>query len=64
MFNICEKFDGSHIPLVEHPSKKITLEVIDFCNGKKVHIIVMQVLHDANKIFWNVCWAIEKLVPL
>lgn len=55
MFNICEKFDGTHIPLVEHPSKQITLEVSDFYSGQEVHIIVMQILHDAHIIFWNVC---------
>jgi hypothetical protein len=64
LFTICEKFDRTHIPLVKHLSKNITLEVIDFYNGKKVHIIVMQVLHDANITFWNVCWAIENFVPL
>jgi hypothetical protein len=32
--NICEAIDGTHIPLVDLPSKRITLVVGDFSIGK------------------------------
>ncbi len=37
------------------PSKKITLTISDFFTRKKFCSIVLQVVCDANKIFWNFC---------
>jgi hypothetical protein len=53
--NICEAIDETHIPLVDFPSKKVTLVVGDFFNRKKFHNIMLQVLCDVDKIFWNIC---------
>jgi len=53
--NICGAIDGTHIPLVDFPSKKGTLIVGDFFNRKKFHSIRLQVLCDVDKIFWNIC---------
>jgi len=53
--NICGTIDGIHIPLVDLPNKKITLVIGDFFNRKKFHNIVLQVVCDVDKIFWNAC---------
>jgi hypothetical protein len=53
--NICGAIDGTHILLVDFPSKKGTLIVGDFFNRKKFHSIMLQVLCDVDKIFWNIC---------
>ncbi len=53
--NICGAIDGTHIPLVDFPSKKVTLIVGDFFKRKKFHSIMLQVLCDVDKIFWNIC---------
>ncbi len=53
--NICGVIDGIHIPLADLPSKKITLAIGEFFNRKKFHSIVLQVVCDVDKIFWNVC---------
>jgi hypothetical protein len=34
--NICEAIDGTHIPLVDLLSKRVTLAIGDFFNRKKV----------------------------
>jgi len=38
--NICGVIDGIHIPLIEHPSRVITLAATDFFTRKKFHSIV------------------------
>jgi hypothetical protein len=53
--NICGTIDGTHIPLVDFSSKKVTLIVGDFFNRKKFHSIMLQVLCDVDKIFSNIC---------
>ncbi len=53
--NICGAIDGTHIPLANLLSKKVTLATSDFFNRKKFHSMVVQVVCDANKIFWNIC---------
>jgi hypothetical protein len=53
--NICGAIDGIHILLANLPSKKFTLAIGDLFNRKKFHSIVLQVVCDAKKIFWNVC---------
>ncbi len=53
--NICGTIDGIHIPLADLPNKKITLVIDDFFNRKTFHNIVLQVVCDVDKIFWNVC---------
>ena len=55
LLNICGAIDGIHIPLVECPSKRITLAESDFYNRKKFHSIVLQGVCDLKMIFWNVC---------
>jgi hypothetical protein len=55
ILNICGAIDGIHIPLVDFPNKKVTLIVGDFFNRKKFHSIMLQVLCDVEKIFWNIC---------
>ena len=55
LLNICGAIDGTHIPLAERPSKRITLAENDFYNRKKYHSIVLQGVCDSKKIFWNVC---------
>jgi hypothetical protein len=52
--HICGAIDGTHIPLVDFPSKKVTLIVGDFFNRKKFYNIMLQVLCDVDKIFWNI----------
>jgi hypothetical protein len=53
--NICGAIDGTHIPLADHPNWRVTLVHGDFFNRKKFHSIVLQVVCDANKLFWIVC---------
>jgi hypothetical protein len=55
LLNICEAISGTHFPFVEHPSKRITLTLNDFYNNFFFCNIVVQVMCNANKIFWNVC---------
>jgi hypothetical protein len=52
--NICEVIDGTHILLVDLLSKRVTLAIRDFFNRKKLYNIMLQVVCDATKIFWNV----------
>jgi len=49
--NICRAIDGSHILLVENPSRRVTLATSDFFNKKKFHSIVLQGICDLEKIF-------------
>ena len=49
--NICGAIDGTHIPLAERPSKRITLAKSDFYNRKKYHSIILQGVCDSKKIF-------------
>ena len=51
LFNICKAIDGTHIPLLEHPCKIITLAPSDFFNKKKFHSIVLQGVRNSKKIF-------------
>jgi hypothetical protein len=37
ILNICGAINGTHIPLVNLPSKKVTLAINDFFNKKKFH---------------------------
>jgi hypothetical protein len=53
--NICGAIDGTHIPLAESPSRRVTVSASDFFNRKKFHSIVLQGVCDSHKIFWNVC---------
>lgn len=39
--NICRVIDDIHIPLVEHPSKRVTLATSDFYNKKKFSIFII-----------------------
>jgi hypothetical protein len=55
ILNICGVIDGIHIPLPDFPSKKVKLIMKTFFNRKKFHNIVLQVVCDVDKIFWNVC---------
>ena len=55
MPNICGAIDGTHIPLAENPSKRITLAACDFYNRKKFNSTVLQAVCDSKKLFWNVC---------
>jgi len=52
--NICEDIDGIHILLADLPNKKIKLVIGEFFSRKKSHNIVLQVVCDVNKIFWNI----------
>ncbi len=54
--NIFGAIDGTHIPLTNLPSKKITFTISDFSNRKKFYSFVLQVVCDTNKIFWNFCF--------
>jgi hypothetical protein len=49
--NICGAIDGTHIPLADHPNRRVTLAASDFFNKKKFHSIVLPGICDANKIF-------------
>jgi hypothetical protein len=49
--------DKTHILLKNLPNKKIIFTIGDFFNRKKFFSIVLQVVCDANKIFWNFCVA-------
>ena len=51
LLNICGTIDGTHIPLAEHPSKRIILAESDFYNRKKYHSIVLQRVCSSKKIF-------------
>jgi len=53
--NICRTINGTHIPLAENPSRKVTLAASNFFNRKKFHSIVLQRVCDSEKIFLNVC---------
>jgi hypothetical protein len=55
IFNIFGAIDGTCIPLTNFPSKKIIFIISDFSNRKQFYNIVLQVVCDANKIFWNFC---------
>jgi hypothetical protein len=52
--NICGDIDGIHILLTNLPNKKVKLVIDDFSIGKKIHNIVLQVVCDVDKIFWNI----------
>jgi len=39
--NICRAINRTHIPLVENPSRRVTLVASDFFNRKKFHSIVL-----------------------
>jgi hypothetical protein len=57
--NVCGSIDGSHIPLQRRPDKHQTPVVADFwCRRKKFSSVVLQVVCDMNKVFWNVCCSV------
>jgi hypothetical protein len=45
--NVCGEIDGTHIPLSENPSRRVTLAASDFFNRKKFHSIALQVVCDS-----------------
>jgi hypothetical protein len=53
--NICGVIHSIHIPLAKRPSKRYFFVALDYYNIKKSHSIVLQVVCDAPKMFWNVC---------
>ena len=53
--NIAGAIDGTHIPLSARPSRRYTPMPQDFYNRLHFHSIVLQVVCDTNKIFWDVC---------
>jgi hypothetical protein len=44
-----------HISLVEKPSRKYILRVLDYYNWISFHSIVVQAIFDVENFFWNVC---------
>jgi hypothetical protein len=56
---VCESIDGSHIPLQRRPNKRQTTVVADlWCRKKKFSSVVLQVVCDIDKVFWNVCCSV------
>ncbi len=53
--NVVNAIDGTHIHLTNHLNYKMTSTIGDFFNRKKIHLVVLQGVCDANNIFWNVC---------
>jgi len=55
VLNVVNAIDGTHIHLANCLNHKMTLATSDFSNRKKIRLIVLQGVCDANNIFWNVC---------
>jgi len=53
--HICGAIDGLHIPLSKSPNRRVTLVASNVYNRKKFNSIILQVVCDSRKIFWNVC---------
>jgi hypothetical protein len=53
--NVVNAIDVTHIHLADLLNHKMTLAMGDFLNRKKIRLIVLQGVCDANNIFWNVC---------
>ena len=47
--------DGTHIPLSSRPQRGLTPMPCDFFNRKKFHSVLLQVVCDSERFFWNVC---------
>ncbi len=54
MQNMIGCIDGCHIPLYEQFDKRKNTWNKDFFNQKHFHFLLLQVVCDSNKLFWNV----------
>ena len=53
--NVVGAIDGTHILLSSRPQRDLTPMPSDFFNRKKFHSVLLQVVCDSERFFWNVC---------
>ena len=53
--NVVGTIDGTHILLSSKPQRSLTPMSCDFFNNKKFHSVLLQVVYDSERFFWNVC---------
>jgi hypothetical protein len=55
LHNICGAIDVIHVPLAHRAGSNVTLAHSDYYNRKKQNNIIIQVVCNADKLFWNIC---------